>query len=146
MAIEIKLLKDDEYKTYKRPDTTLLDLDEFEEFQNELGKMYEKYVKEVTDYEQDLKAYKKGESDVEPKAISFYPYKKEMRERQIEYIVELFEDHDPFTVNEFKLGMPSKKFDDVIVDVFKQISPADFQKSDDEGKSKNSRMSSSRRT
>ncbi|SDK82638.1 hypothetical protein [Lacicoccus qingdaonensis] len=154
MAIELKLKKDDEYKTHKRPNTNVLELEEFEEFQDELGKIYEEYVKEVTAYESELQAYqeavtyKKDGEDVdvpEPKAISFYPYKKRMRDRQIEYIVEIFEAHDPFTVKEFKLGIDSEKLDDTIVGIFKQISPNDF-KDDDEGKQKNSRSKRSKRT
>ncbi|SDK43583.1 hypothetical protein SAMN05216187_108127 [Jeotgalicoccus aerolatus] len=122
MAIELKLKRDGKHVTLKRPNTNVLELEEFEDFQDELGDIQGEYFDEL-------------QKD-KTKAVSFFPYRKRIRNRQIEYIKELFEDHDAFSVEEFKTGIDSEKLDDVIVGIFKQISPSDYKEDKPEGKKK----------
>lgn len=122
MAIELKLKRDDKHVTLKRPNTNVLELEEFEDFQDSLGDIQQEYFDEL-------------QKD-ETKSVSFYPYRKRIRNKQIEYIKELFEDHDAFSVEEFKTGIDSEKLDDVIVGIFKQISPVDFKEDQPAGKKK----------
>ena len=122
MAIELKLKRDGKHVTLKRPNTNVLELEEFEDFQDSLGDIQQEYFDEL-------------QKD-KTKSVSFYPYRKRIRNRQIEYIKELFEDHDAFSVEEFKTGIDSEKLDDVIVGIFKQISPVDFKEDQPEGKKK----------
>lgn len=122
MAIELKLKRDGKHVTLKRPNTNVLELEEFEDFQDELGDIQGEYFDEL-------------QKD-KTKAVSFFPYRKRIRNRQIEYIKELFEDHDAFSVEEFKTGIDSEKLDDVIVGIFQQISPADYKEDKPEGKKK----------
>lgn len=122
MAIELRLKRDGKHVTLKRPNTNVLELEEFEDFQDSLGDIQQEYFDEL----------KKDKT----KGVSFFPYRKRIRDKQIEYIKDIFEDHDAFTVEEFKTGIDSEKLDDVIVGIFKQISPADYKEDIPEGKKK----------
>lgn len=131
MAIELKLKRDGKHATLKRPNTNVLELEEFEDFQDELSNIQQEYMEKMKEKPDEL--------------ISFFPLRKKVRDKQIEYIIGLFEDHDAFTMEDFKLGIDSEQLDKVIVGIFKQISPVDFPDKDP-GKSKPSPSKNLKRT
>lgn len=100
MAIEIKLKKEDgSIKKYSRPNTNVLEQEDFFKLQDDTRKA----------------------------AIDEKKSRVEIQNMQIDFVVDLFKEHDAFTVNDLKKGLDSKDFGKTIKGIFAQISPEDYE-------------------
>lgn len=121
--IEITIVKDGKPVKHKRPAAKFDELERYVDMQQELEKNMPK---------------PKGETRLERQRelsnINFGEIKIKNYNIQIEFIVSLFKDHDPFTVEEFKEGVDAADYRDVFISVFKKISPDEFEEPKNEKK------------
>lgn len=123
--IVVTLKKEDgSVKKYTRPATSVLELEKFQDMQNEITSNIPKIDPKDPDFQ-------KKYADIDWAQI-----KRKNQNRQIEFIVELFKPYDAFTVEEFKQGTPSFVFVDTLTNIFKQISPEDFAENEDKPRKK----------
>ena len=99
MAITIQIKKDGEVKKFSRPNTNVLEMEEFYDLQERV---------------------------IQYASTEKNPTKTKIQDMQLEFVVDLFKDED-ITVMDLKLGIDSKELGKFLRDVFIQIAPEEFK-------------------